>query len=650
MELIVYFDICAAIILIILLCSMFFRGLTEGASSRFLILMLGITLAADLCEIYATSLDIAGNYGVKSTVPLYILNTVYLLLHNFTIAAYMLYIISLADTWHRIKNKWLLKTVLLFPYPTIVILLATNPFTKIIFYIDENSHYVRGPFIFLLYLCALYNMCVCTVYMIKHRQLFTKGKFVSLMVMLPLEVIAVLIQLFNPELMVEMFANAIAMLLIMNSVHRPEEIIDYVTGLRKFTAYGTDMKRSFSNEKHVSVVMINVSNFQSLYSIINYDGINELLRKIADELNAINKELKTHADIYYLDRGRFRFVVSKDYRDKFDIAAEKINSAFKKSVIINRLEINLIAYVCVAMCPEEITDFPMLMHFGNDFHEKMPFSGRVMKFSEIMERGIFALTSELDKIIDNAIAEKKFQIYYQPIYSTQEKRFVSAEALLRLFDDKYGFISPDIFILAAEKSGAIHKIGDYVLDEVCRFIASDDFSRLGLDYIEINLSVAQCMQSDLADKVLQTIKRYGVTPDKINLEITETAANYSQNIMTANIDKLCSAGISFSLDDYGTGYSNIRSVASLPLTIVKLDKTFVTAESNPKMWVVLQNTIKMIKDMDMHIVVEGVETKQILQRFTDLDCEYIQGYYFSKPIPEDEFVKFIETSMVSENR
>ena len=646
MTLVIYFDICAAVILVILLCSMFFRGLTEGTSSRFLIALLGIILAADLCEIYATSLDIAGDYGVNSTVPLYILETAYFLFHHFTVAIYMLYIIGLADTWHRNRGKWLLKTVLLFPYPLLTILLAINPFTKMLFYINENSHYVRGPYVSLLYLCAAYNMCVCTVYLIKHRRLFSKGKFAALMMMLPMEVAAVIIQFFHRELMVEMFSNAIAMLLIMNSVHRPEEIIDYVTGLRKFTAYGTDMKRCFGNEKRVSVVMINVANFQSLYSIINYDGINELLQQIAAELNVINKETRAHADIYYLDRGRFRFVVSEKYRDIIDEAADKINSAFKKSVLINRLEINLIAYVCVAKCPEEITYFPMLMHFGNDFHEKLPFSGRVLHISEIMERNIFGLSSELDNIIDNAIASKKFQIYYQPIYSTKEKRFISAEALLRLYDEKYGFISPDIFILAAEKSGAIHKIGEYVLEEVCRFISSDDFRRLGLDYIEINLSVAQCMQSDLADKVLQTIRKYGVSPDKINLEITETAANYSQNIMTANIDKLCDAGISFSLDDYGTGYSNIRSVASLPLTIVKLDKTFVDTESNPKMWVVLRNTVKMIKDMEMHIVVEGVETKQILEKFTDLECDYIQGYYFSKPIPEDDFVKFIESYAV----
>ena len=217
----------------------------------------------------------------------------------------------------------------------------------------------------------------------------------------------------------------------------------------------------------------------------------------------------------------------------------------------------------------------------------------------------------------------------------------SAEALLRLIDDDYGFIPPDVFIPAAEKSGAIHKIGAYVLDEVCSFIASEDFSKLNIDYIEINLSVAQCMHKELPDLVLETLNRYNVSPDKINLEITETAASYAQNIMAENIGRLNDAGVEFSLDDYGTGYSNIQRVSTLPLKIVKLDRTFVNAEDNPKMFIVLENTIKMLKDMEMEIVAEGIETEQLLNKFADMNCEYIQGYYFSKPIPKHDFIAFI---------
>lgn len=116
-------------------------------------------------------------------------------------------------------------------------------------------------------------------------------------------------------------------------------------------------------------------------------------------------------------------------------------------------------------------------------------------------------------------------------------------------------------------------------------------------------------------------------------------------IIVENLNILASSGIKFSLDDFGTGYSNIRRVASLPLSMVKLDKTFANIEEGPKMNIVLKNTIKMLKAMNMKIVVEEIETENLVNRFSDLKCEYIQGYYYSKPVPEKEFVEFIKSNI-----
>ena len=642
---IIYFDICAVVILMILLVSVFSRKMTNGAVNRIFMGIVVTSLAAGAFDVWAVALDnSAGSTDIWAAAR-YISHTGYLFFHNISPLLYLIYLISVTDTWHKIKKRRAVIAAVSVMYCALLIVFAVNPVLKLLFYFDGEGRYKRGVLFPLLYLYAFLFMLEAAFYLIKYKKLFTSEKFYALLSMLLLEVLAVGIQWLNPLIPVEMFANAVGVLYVMIAVQRPEEIIDSVTGLRKHGAYAVDMKRNFTNEKHVSVVLVNISNFMSLFGILNYDGINELLQMVAKRLTAVNKEVKAHAELYYLDRGRFRFVVSEGRRDLLEKSADKINSVLKECVIINRLELNLLAHICTAHCPEEIGDFDTLMTFGSDFHDKTPFSGRVMTVTELMGKNTFMLTNELDKIIDNAIAAGRFEVYYQPIYSVEQNKFVSAEALLRLKDDKYGFISPELFITAAEKSGAIHKIGDFVFEEVCRFIAGPQFSDLGLEYIEINLSVAQCMQTDLSDKILQTMRRYGVTPDKINLEITETAANYAQNIMTANINKLSEAGISFSLDDYGTGYSNIRSVASLPLKIVKLDKTFSDVEDNPRMLIVLQDTIKMLKDMNMHIVVEGVETERLLQRFTDLKCEYIQGYYFSKPIPTDEFVEFIHCAL-----
>lgn len=640
------FDICGLVLLIILIFSTVSRKMTSGTQGRVFILTTWTTLLAlvfDMWSLVCDSLALAGNN--VASVPRYIAHSGYLFFHNLTSLFFLVYLVSVADTWHKKLSNILLKILSTAPYIAIAFLLAINPFTGMMFYFNDNSEYTRGPYFFILYLIAFIFMSSGMIYTIAHKNLFTKGKFIALLSIVPLQLTAVLIQMINKDMIIEMFFNAICILLMNITVQKPEEIVDSFTGLRKYSAYTTDIKRNFYNDKHVSVIMINLSNYSTLFGLIGYDASNDILQKIAGDLISINKELKTHADIYYLDRGRFRFVVNEKNRPKIGKAAEMINSMLRKSVIINNLELNLIAHVCISRCPEDISDFKTLMSFGNDFHITMPYTGRVMFASKIAEKNRFQLSSELDSIIDAAIANRKFQVYYQPIFSVEKKKFASAEALLRLNDEKYGFIPPDIFIAAAEKSGAIHRIGDYVLEEVCRFISRKEFEELGLDYIEINLSVSQCMQADLADKVINIIKRFNVSPDKINLEITETAANYAQNIMTANIDKLINAGISFSLDDYGTGYSNMKSVASLPLKIVKLDKSLVDSEDNPRMWIVLQNTIKMLKDMEMHIVVEGVETEHLVKKFSDLNCEYIQGYYFSKPIPEEEFIQFMRNSV-----
>ena len=156
------------------------------------------------------------------------------------------------------------------------------------------------------------------------------------------------------------------------------------------------------------------------------------------------------------------------------------------------------------------------------------------------------------------------------------------------------------------------------------------------------------MNSNLTGEIQEILARYGVPPESIVLEITETAASYEHNIMDENIKLLTDAGFDFSLDDFGTGYSNMSRIADLPFKIGKLDKIFTRTGENEKLDLVTESSVHMMKAMNMKIVVEGVETREMLDRFTSLGCDYIQGYYFSRPLPEDEFVKFIlENQMVS---
>lgn len=638
------FDIAAIIILILLLSSVVVRKATTGRTNRILLASIFTCLTSSVFDVLANTFDV---YWSNFVGMVTITHLVYLVFHSSQSVIYLFFVISLLDLWHKMVNKTVLKVVLIAPYAVVFGLTVTSPMTGLIFS-TENGIYKHGPLFYALYACVVLYIMLVGIIVLINRRLLTKTKIVGLLSMAILCLTAAILHILMPTQMLECFAVALSLFIVSVVIQRPEELLDTDTGLYKYSAYGHDAKNSFRNGKHWHVVMINTANYASIQSMLGYEQCVEVVKIIADKLRSLNKNLGNKGKLYYLDSGRFRAVFDEKERTLAETFATLINNELKMKIRHNGFDINLSPMIVLASCPEEIESFKSLMAFGLDFHEKNPYTGRVIQASEIYRPDAFEVKNNINKIIEKALENRSFQVYYQPIYSVEEGRFVSAEALLRLFDDEHGFISPELIVTSAEKSGAIHKIGEFVFEEVCKFVSSDEFKRLGLDYIEVNLSVAQCMHGDLADKILTIMQQYNVSPRSINLEITETAASYSQRVMTDNLNKLSRAGIEFSLDDFGTGYSNMKRVVSLPLKIVKLDKSFVDEKENPKMWIFLQNTVKMLKDMNMEIVVEGIETKEMVDAFSNLKCDFIQGYYFSKAISKNDFVKFIMNSQQKE--
>ena len=629
-------DIAAFVLLIVLVISRISRKMIHDISNRIFLTILLVTTVSSLFDIASILLE---RTQCRIMPVHYIAHLGYLLTHFISVPLYLLLIISLTDTWHKLKKNRVLQLILVLPFMVVLAAFIMNPGNHLMFSVENG--YQRGSLFILLYITTIFYIAFVILYIFRYRKLFDRGEIAAVSAIIPMDVAAMLIQYFIPTALVEVFCGTVGLLIMSTSLQRPEDYIDSFTHLMKHSTYAHDMKRAFYNDKHVHIVMLNISNFQKILTIIGFNSTTELLMGVADRIRKINRSLHGHADLYYLDNGRFRMVFREDSQDKAAAVADALNHELKTQIHMNGLRITLIPFIILAHCPEEIKDFKMLMSFGSDFHIKNPYTGQVMSPSKLYSWNQLDIRNNIDQIIDRALEDDSFQIYYQPIYSTKQDRYISAEALLRLIDPQHGFISPEILINAAEKNGAIHRIGELVFEKVCQFIASDEFDGLGLDYIEVNLSVAQLMNADLPDRLLSIMGRYGVSPDKLNLEITESVTAYEQKVMLENFEKLTEAGLSFSLDDYGTGYSNIKRVVQLPLKITKLDKSFVDEKNNPKMWIIIKNTVKMLKEMNMEVVVEGIETQEALDDFSRLQCDFIQGYFFSKPIPRNEFVAFI---------
>lgn len=244
--------------------------------------------------------------------------------------------------------------------------------------------------------------------------------------------------------------------------------------------------------------------------------------------------------------------------------------------------------------------------------------------------------------IKKAIKENGFKVFYQPILEVKSGKFVAAEALLRLFDEKSGEIPPSEFIPVAERNGLIETVGETVFESACAFYSGNRLFESGVSYIEVNVSVLQCAKKGFAEKFLRIMRKYGVDAKRINFEITETiAAENGVNILD-NIRALRAAGATFAVDDFGVGFSDEKHLEFLPVDVVKIDKSIVwqamiDKDSREK----LKLTIKTLHEHGLKTVAEGIETQETADTLSEFGCEFYQGFLFAHPLSEREYLAFI---------
>ena len=252
--------------------------------------------------------------------------------------------------------------------------------------------------------------------------------------------------------------------------------------------------------------------------------------------------------------------------------------------------------------------------------------------------------SAIEKSISNGLADGKFEVYYQPTYTLNGRKLHGAEALVRLHDDEMGLLYPDEFIPVAENLGLIDAIDDFVLMDVCRLIKENRLDEGKIDCINVNLSVVQLMRPGFTEHVNGLVEQAGVDKHLINFEVTESISAASYETLNTVITELKKEGFLFSMDDYGTGYSNMRALSKMNLDCIKIDKSILwEAEKSGLGRIILENSIRMIRQMDLAILVEGVETEEQIKLLETMDVDYLQGFFFSKPVPKDQFLKIIST-------
>jgi EAL domain-containing protein (putative c-di-GMP-specific phosphodiesterase class I) len=257
------------------------------------------------------------------------------------------------------------------------------------------------------------------------------------------------------------------------------------------------------------------------------------------------------------------------------------------------------------------------------------------KMEQLQQRKLDVLTAVRNAIND----ESRVLVNYQPLYETNSLKLKTAEALMRIEDPLMGVISPAEFIPAAEQAGLITKLTEIILSKVCKFIAENKSLTDKLLYISINVSADDLVNLEMSRRLLAIIESYSIPYEKIGFEITESMIVNYDSLKEEIWNLLYEKGVKLLLDDFGTGYSNLEALINIPFDIVKIDRSVISsAQNNYKM---ASFIALMLMELEKKIVAEGVENEEQLTFLTLLGVDYLQGFYFSKPLSQNDFVKLL---------
>ncbi|MDO4796572.1 MAG: EAL domain-containing protein [Coriobacteriales bacterium] len=554
-----------------------------------------------------------------------------------TAPAYLALIATVSSTSHKLNDTVFARVTLWVPLVVVSLIVLTNPFHHLVYSFPDGVQ-TRGPLVGAIYASALYYSFIGIGWLFRWRAALSNDEFSTLMMLYPLVFISLVIQFYMPTLHVQMFATSVCMMLVSAFVLRPEKQLDSQVNAASLHSYRETCRRAFITQRPLCLVYLEIVNLEQLRELMGKSEMQDVLGGIATKLA---DSLKTGDVLHYLRNGLFCIMPQNIDAAHALHVAQQVHEQNKAQAIAqgnSGTEVRMRS--CVVRAPQDVSDIQTLHTFVRRFSHLVP-NSEVTTYAMLSEHDDFALQMALPSIVERAIRERSFEVYYQPILCTKDQRFHSAEALVRLHDKTYGWIPPSLFIPEAEQSGAILQIGNILLDKVCAFLGTLDCDELGLSYVEVNLSVEQCVQPQLAGEVLGYAREHGVDPSRMNLEITETSSSFSQKIIERNVRALSQAGVTFSLDDYGTGYSNVCRALRLPFSLVKFDKSFVDGLDDPATRTVLERSIAMIRDIGKEVLIEGVETPDEANALVAMGADYIQGYLYAKPIPPEEFVAFL---------
>lgn len=439
----------------------------------------------------------------------------------------------------------------------------------------------------------------------------------------------------NNDLLTEMDARKSA-----NEKVKHMAFHDYMTGLPNMRLFKRTLKRMIGHHEKIALLFIDLTAFKTINDVLGHAKGDVLIKGVAHRFNA---QLEMDEFIARTGGDEFLYTLPYETIDYLENRINEILNMFEKPFILNTQDIYVAIGIGVSLYPDHSDKTDELLKLSGIAMTEAKAKGKncFSIFDEKMKEKLdteIQLTNDLYEVV----SDKPFELYYQPQIDSVTNKVTGAEALIRWIHPKHGMISPNLFIPLIEKNGMMLDVGNWVIEEAFKqqkkWVENHDFDII----VSVNLSGHQLTSKQFQDYIESLSKNPYYDFTKIEFEVTESTFLRQWDVALETLEKLHELGASIAIDDFGVDYSSLRYIKNMPLTTLKIDKSFVDGIGiNIKDEAIIQTIITLAKSLNMNLVAEGVESKHQIEFLDKHACHTIQGYYYSKPLSVLEFNKFI---------
>ena len=415
---------------------------------------------------------------------------------------------------------------------------------------------------------------------------------------------------------------------------------DRTTSLPNRNLFFSDLQKLAKQHSHHALLVFDLDNFKKINDSLGHQLGDSLLAKLAMRLNKFTRE----NDVFYRLGGDEFALVMSNTNDILTITrmAKQFLAAIATPFKMAGHELAITSSVGIVLFPEDGNTPEILLKNADTamYHAKKK-GNSYLFFNDTMNRQAVKRL-QIENLMRFGLKEDHFEVYYQPKMNIRTGKLAGMEALVRFITPKKGVISPGVFIPIAEETGQIIEIGEVVLNKACRDVKQWLDAGLFNARVAVNLSAKQFSLPDLTSRIDVILQKNELPSYFLELEITEGTVMDDPQEAIAIMRSLSARGIHLAMDDFGTGYSSLAYLKQFPLNTLKVDKAFIDDMKTERGRNMVDSIVTIAHNLDLHVVAEGVEQASQISILEELNCETLQGYYYSKPLSKDEFTAFLK--------